>query len=153
MKWRNSFICWRGGKQAKREFEMDYRSVNRNKAVTTFQAHEQRMPPRYNADQYHNHNDDVEKWKAPHSKPRSVARPISTKRTSSSSAAGQTADTKSTQADSTETPSVSKSRPSHQSEASRQNVATREPVKRRSSRSPVKQRQATPKSRRCKHRN
>lgn len=134
-------MCWRKGRQAKQDLGVEPSSASCGKStVSRPKEEEYRRRPPYYPDRYQYEHDYSEPMKAPYGKLRAIARPISTKRASSSSAAGHTTETKSTQADSTETPPSSKTSLSKECQDFRRNRATDKPLKRHPSRGPMKQR-------------
>mmetsp|Transcript_25831 Transcript_25831/g.48907 ORF Transcript_25831/g.48907 Transcript_25831/m.48907 type:complete len:294 (-) Transcript_25831:109-990(-) len=138
MKWRNSIMCCLGRRQDKQQ---DLDSEPHISSRSKVEGDGYRKQSFCHPDQYHdqyNHGHSGQ-WKAPKGNARIVARPTSTKRTSSCSATGNSAETKTTQADSAEAHSSPKIGIARQ--PSCLNQATDSPLKRRPSRGPVVPRQ------------
>ena len=149
-------MCWRGGGRnghghGKRDIDLDAPHYNgRNPVVAVFEEHDYRRPQYYDQHPYHHQYSDMSKQSS--LKPRTVARPISTKRTSSAST-GNTTDTRSTQGGSTESPSLPRSRRTNQSQGSRssaqrvhQSQSSQQAAKiKLPPRSPMKKKQVVPK--------
>lgn len=142
MKWRHSMLCCLPSRQHKGDLAVESPHLSRrNTAIAAFAEHDYRTQPQY-LDQHPYHLQQYAGVNKVHNfKPRTVARPISTKRTSSAST-GHSAETRSTHCDSTESPKA-QSRTS--SQRARLNQASEQgSLKKLPSRAFMKKKQVTP---------
>ena len=141
IKWLNSIFCWRGRRQRKLDLDSEPHSSTPLKAELHGYRNQSFHKPEKHQSKYQCQSGHSGQQKLAKVKSRIVSSFTSNKRTSSSSATGNTAETKSTQADSTEVPSFPK-RPFFYHSSS-PNQAIGRSLKRHPSRSAIKPRQTS----------